>query len=135
MKEIVLKDEKFPLDKPKKQRTLLDDVAEEINKKYSVVRGVIDRLMDDVWTEEIYDEDGTLVATKTHIHPQFLKWLREARMFCNDIWKISGGEVQQEGEKKVLELQAKLIMKAVGADPEKYKESLEKWKKTRSFKE
>jgi len=135
MTQIMKKPEKSPLVKRTSKNTLLTNIAAEIRRKYSLIKSVIDRLMEDVYTEEIFDDDGNFIRKRTHVHPQLIKWMREARMFCNDIWKLSGGEIQQEGQKKAIEIQAKIVMNAIGDDPDLYKSKLEEWKKSRSFKE
>jgi len=111
--------------------TLAFDVAQEMKKGYDIVNDVIEKLLKDTRVEELKDEEGTVVGQKTHVNPQLLAWIREARLTKNDIWKLAGGEVQQDAEKIALETKAKIILEIAKVKPEKFEEALENWKRNR----
>jgi len=111
--------------------TLAFDVAQEMKKGYDIVNDVIDKLLKDTRVEELTDNEGKVVGQKTHINPQLLAWIRESRLTKNDIWKLAGGEVQQDAEKIALETKAKIILEIAKTKPEKFEEALENWKKNR----
>ena len=126
---------KETLTKPQ-ESTLLIDVASEMSKGYDLIQDIIMKLMEDYSVEEIEDENGNVIGKRTHIHPQLINWVREARMTRQDLWKVSGGEIQQEAEKKKLEIKAKLILQAVGkSSKDLINEAMKEWKQSRSFKE
>jgi len=135
MDEIVKDQEKHPMVLLDGERTLAIDVATEMSHGYDLVMDIVDKLLGDTRIEDLKDDEGNLVGQRTHIHPQLLKWLREARLLRADIWKMTGGEIAQEVEKKKLEIKAKLIMQAIGSNPEEFESAKEKWMKSRSFKD
>lgn len=131
---IVEMEDKYPLVKEEEQRTLFHEIAIAMDKGYKRVEKVIERLAHDTRTEQLKDDEGTRIGQRTHIHPQLLKWITEARHYENDMWKLGGGEIAQEAQKKQLEIKAKLIMKLLSADPDKRDEMVEKWKLSKSYK-
>jgi hypothetical protein len=128
---IVEKEEIEPLVLYDESMSLAFDVAQEMKKGYDIVDDVIVKLLKDTRIEDIVDKEGKIIGQRTHIHPQLLAWMREARLTEIDIWKIAGGEVQQEAEKKALETKAKLILAMAKQKPEQFEEALENWKKNR----
>jgi len=110
--------------------TIETDVASEMRKGYDLVLDVIEKLKLDTRVEKIKDESGETIGRRTYIHPQLLSWAREGRMFLDSMWKLGGGEMRQEVEKKALETKAKLILEMAKADPEKFNEALEQWKQS-----
>ncbi len=131
---IVEQEKKYPLVKEEQERTLFHEIAIAMDKGYKRVEKVIERLAHDTRTEQLKDDEGTRIGQRTHIHPQLLKWITEARHYENDMWKLGGGEIAQEAQKKQLEIKAKLIMKLLAADPDKREEMVEKWKLSKSYK-
>lgn len=119
----------------KKKHSLAFDVASEMRKGHDFVVDIIDKLHKDFHVEEIYDDDGNKIGQKTHIHPQLLNWVKEERLYTQDMWKMGGGELEQEAEKMRLDLEAKMILKMVGKNRKEIKKAMEDWKKTASFKE
>lgn len=111
--------------------TLAFDVATEMKKGYDIVTDVIVKLLEDTRIEEVVDRDGKVIGQRTHLHPQLLAWMREARLTENDIWKLAGGDIQQDAERIALETKAKLILEMAKQKPEKFEEALENWKKNR----
>jgi len=133
--EIVEKEKNYPLDKHSDKDTLLKNIALEMTKGYEMVQDVINKLLKDERIDQLIDEEGNIIGQKTYMHPQLLKWITEMRHFLDDMWKMGGGEIQQEAEKEKLKLQAKLIVKVLGVDPDKREEMLNKWKSSKSYKE
>ena len=111
--------------------TLAFDVAQEMGKGYDIIKDVVEKLIKDTRVEELRDDDGSKVGQRTHVNPQLLPWVREARLLQNDIWKLTGGELQQEAEKKILETKAQIILEIMKQKPETYEEALENWKTQR----
>ena len=128
---IVEKEEKDSLVLYDDSTDLAFDVAIEMKKGYDIVNDVIGKLLEDTRIEELVDKEGERIGQRTHIHPQLLAWMREARLTENDIWKLAGGELQQEAEKKALETKAKLILQMAKSKPEEFEEAFENWKKNR----
>ena len=128
---IVEKEEKEPLVLYEEESTLAFDVGQEMKKGYDIVEDVIEKLLKDTRIEELVDSEGKVIGQRTHINPQLLPWMREARLTQNDMWKLLGGEVQQEAEKKALETKAKLILEMAKQKPEKFEEAFENWKRNR----
>jgi hypothetical protein len=131
---IVELEEKRALVKKEEERTLFHEIAIAMDKGYKRVQEVIDKLYEDTRTEDLEDDEGNHIGQRTHVHPQLLKWITEARHYENDMWKLGGGEIAQEAQKKQLEIKAKLIMKLLSADPDKRDEMVEKWKQSKSYK-
>lgn len=131
MEENITVKEKQSMVKP----SLSLDVAVEMRKTYGIVEDILEKLQKDTMIEDVIDDDGKKLGQKTHIHPQLLSWVKEARLFTQDMWKIGGGELEQEAQKMKLDLEAKLILKMVGKNRDEIEEAMEEWKKTRSFKE
>lgn len=123
--------EKQPLVKP----SITFDVAVEMRKMYSIVEDILAKLQKDTIIEDLEDDDGKTIGQRTHIHPQLLSWVKEGRLFTQDMWKMGGGELEQEAEKMRLDLEAKMILKMVGKNRQEIKDAMEEWKKSRSFKE
>lgn len=113
------------------QPTLSFDVAREMKKGYDIVNDVIEKLLKDTRVEEIKDGKGKIIGQRTHVNPQLLAWIRESRLTKNDIWKLSGGDVQQDAERLALQTKAKIILEIAKVKPEKFEEALENWKKNR----
>lgn len=111
--------------------TLAFDVAREMKKGYDIVNEVIEKLLKDTRVEELTDNEGKVVGQRTHIHPQLLSWMREARLTKDDMWKLLGGDVQQDAERIALETKAKIILELAKVKPEKFEEALENWKANR----
>jgi len=131
---IIKKEEISPLVLLNEERTLSIDVATEMSSGYNLVIDIIKLLQKDNRVDNVTDDDGNIIGTKTHIHPQLLKWVREARQTRNDIWKIGGGEIHQEAEKKKLEIKKQLIMKLLDTSPKEREKMMKKWKSNTSFK-
>lgn len=128
-KAITKKKENDSLDLLDGERTLPIDVATEMSRGYDMVMDIINKLSSDTRVEEIMDDDGKIIGQRTHIHPQLIKWIEEARKMWLDIWKTGGGEIQQEVEKKKIEVKAKILMAMIGkSSEEERQEAFEKWK-------
>jgi len=125
LEAIVLKEE---------DNTLLSEVAVEMNKKYNLVDEIIEMLLGDTRQIPIKDEDGIVLGQRTQLHPQLLSWIKEARLFQIDLWKLRGGDIVQEGQKKGIEVAAKILLEGISQNPEMLKEKFEEWTKNRSFK-
>lgn len=125
---------------PKKKEEIMKpslafDVATEIRRGYDLVLDIIEKLDKDFSVEELKDDDGNVIGQRTHVHPQLLSWIKESRLYTQDMWKMGGGELEQEAEKLRLDLEAKIILKTVGKKRDEVIDALEEWKKDRSFKE
>ena len=127
-------EEKFDIVKQEEENNLLNDVAIEMKKKYDLVNEIIEKLYNDTRTDDVVDVDDNPIGQRTQLHPQLLSWIREARLFQNDLWKLTGGEIQQEGQKKSIEVMAKIVLEGVSQNPEILKKRFEEWAKSRSFK-
>lgn len=127
-------DDNLPTVKPEEKNTLLTDVAVEMNKKYQLVDKIITKLLSDTRQSEIIDEMGNVIGQSTHLHPQLLNWIRESRLFQETMWKLHGGEIEQEGQKKSIEVMAKLVLAAVSQNPDELNVRFKEWTKNRSFK-
>lgn len=113
--------------------TIINDVAVELNEKYNLVDEIIGKLLGDTRQIPVKDEDEIVIGQRTQLHPQLLSWMKEARLFQIDLWKIRGGEIEQEGQKKQIEVAAKILLEGLSQNPEFIKEKFEEWK-NRSFK-
>jgi len=128
------KEDAQALAKTEEEGTLAFEVAVEMAKNHNKIMEVVEKLFNDIRVEVIEDDEGNKIGQRTHVPPQLIKWLREARMYENDMWKLGGGEIEQEHEKRKLEVKAKLIMTLIGTDPEEREKLMEQWKETVSFK-
>jgi len=133
-KSLIKIQETHAITQVKEEQTLLDDVATEMNKKFKRVNEIISTLEDDTRKIDITNEDGEVIGQRTALHPQLLSWYKEARLFLNDLWKLTGGEVKQEGEKEYTKMMAKIILEGVNQNPDFLKEKFDEWAKNRSFK-
>ena len=129
-KEIVPKEE-YEIVK----KDLSFDVSTKMREGFDLVEDVVMKLLKDTRIEEVRDEYNKVIGQRTHIHPQLLSWIKEGRLYTQDMWKMGGGELEQESEKIKLELKAKLVMKMIGKDKQKIQEALDEWKENRSFKD
>lgn len=132
---IVIKKEKTPLDMLDRENTLSIDVAAELVNSFDLVQEIMRKLSGDTRTEDVLDEDDHKIGQRTHVHPQLLKWHQEARHTLETMWKLGGGEIQHEAEKKKLEIKANLIMKLLGKSKKEREEMIEDWKSSVSFKQ
>ena len=131
---IVKTKESSPLDVLDEEITLSIDVTNEMQRGYDLVQEIIDKIYNDTRTDDVLNEDGEKIGQRTHLHPQLLKWMEEARKYQNDIWKLGGGELTHEAEKKKLEIKAQLLMKLLSKTKAEREEIVESWKQSVSFK-
>lgn len=109
-----------------REKNLLNDVATEMSRGFGIIEDIVDKLAMD--TKTTVDEEGN---SKTYVNPYLLPWVRERRMLLKDIWKLSGGEIEQEKEKEMLKIKGKMIIEAIGSlKPDELKEKMEQWKAT-----
>jgi len=83
-----------------KKSTLPVDTSAEWTKGFMLINKLIKLLADATYTEKIYDDYGE-GHEKPVLHPQLLGYLQERRHMIDQIWKISGGEVINEGKKEI----------------------------------
>lgn len=127
-------EESFDIVPQKEEINLLNDVAVEMKKKYDLVNEIIGMLYGDTRQEDVLDSNDNIIGQRTHLHPQLLSWMREARQFIDDLWKLNGGEIKQEGQKETIKLGAKILLEGLSQNPDILKEKAKEWAKNRSFK-
>lgn len=112
-------------------KTIFDDMSIELKKELVEIDNIIKMMLNDTYVEEIPDDDNRLIR-KTHVNKDLLPWVREKRMFIKDIWKIAGGEIQQEKEKEILKLKGKMIYDSIKEmTPDELAEKFKNWKENK----
>ncbi len=132
---IVKSKENSPLDSLNTESNLSVEVAREMLKGFELIQDIVDKLKNDTRTDKIVDGEGEVVGTRSYVNPQLLKWVQEARRYLDNMWKLGGGELQHEAEKKKIEIKANLIMKLLGKSVKEREEMVEQWKSSTSFKQ
>ena len=132
---IVKTEENSPLAALNTETTLSVEVAREMLKGFELIQDIVDKLKSDTRTDELVDDEGKVVGQKSYVNPQLLKWVQEARRYLDNMWKLGGGELQHEAEKKKLEIKANLIMKLLGKSHKEREVMVEQWKQSASFKQ
>lgn len=127
-------EETFDIINLEEENTLLNDVASEMHEKYKLVNEIIDMLYRDTRQTDVTDEDGFVIGQRTHLHPQLLSWMKEARLFQDDLWKLTGGEIKQEGQKQTIQLMTKIVLEGISQNPEFLQKKFKEWTENRSFK-
>lgn len=125
MNDKIVKKEEHPLE----SRTIIDDISSEMMKRMFDIKDVISQMQRDTHVEEDVDDNGRIIRS-TVVNPLLLPWVRELRMYLKDMWKIAGGEIQQEQEKEKIKVQGKMILEAISdMSPEQLSEKFKEWKK------
>lgn len=133
--QIVKTKENSDLDVLDRENTLSVEVAREMVKGFELIQQVVEKLKDDTRTEELKDDEDNVIGQRSYVNPQLLKWVQEARHYLGDMWKLGGGELQHEAEKKKMEIKANLIMKLLGKSQKERGEMIDQWKGSVSFKQ
>ena len=132
---IVKAEQNLPLSSLDTKSNLSVEVAREMLKGFELIQDIVDKLKNDTRTDKIVDGEGEVVGTRSYVNPQLLKWVQEARRYLDNMWKLGGGELQHEAEKKKIEIKANLIMKLLGKSVKEREEMVEQWKSSTSFKQ
>lgn len=132
---IIKREENKPLAVLSNDSSLSIEVAREMIKGFELIQEIVDKLKNEIRTDEIKDEDGEVVGQRSYINPQLLKWVQESRRYLDNMWKLGGGELEHEAEKKKIEIKANLIMKLLGKSKKDRDEMVEQWKQSVSFKQ
>lgn len=132
---IIKKEESAPLAALDTESSLSIEVAREMLKGFELIQDIVDKLKSDTRTDELHDDEGKVIGHRSYVNPQLLKWVQEARRYLDNMWKLGGGELQHEAEKKKIEIKANLIMKLLGKSQKDREGMLEQWKQTASFKQ
>lgn len=127
--------ENTPLAVLNTDNSLSIEVAREMLKGFELIQDIVNKLKSDTRTDEIHDEGGEIIGHRSYVNPQLLKWVQEARRYLDNMWKLGGGELQHEAEKKKMEIKANLIMKLLGKSIKDREEMVEQWKQSASFKQ
>jgi hypothetical protein len=91
-----------------KEATLPIDTSAEWTKGFILVNKLIKELADVRYTESYIDEVGDK-RSRMVLHPQLLGYIQERRKMIDQIWKVSGGEVVNEGKKEAIKNMARIL--------------------------
>jgi len=107
--------------------TLPVDTSAEWTKGFMLVNKLIKELAEVRYKEAYIDSSG-IRRERIVLHPQLLSYLQERRKLLDQIWKISGGEIINEGRKEMAKGLAKAIFEAQMDDKvkKKYEEKAKK---------
>lgn len=134
-KAIIKREENSPLAVLNTDNSLSVEVAREMVKGFELIQDIVDKLKQDTRTDELKDDEGKIIGQRSYVNPQLLKWVQEARHYLDNMWKLGGGELQHEAEKKKLEIKANLIMKLLSKSKKEQEGMIEQWKQSVSFKQ
>lgn len=91
-----------------KEATLPIDTSAEWTKGFMLINQLIKELADIRYTESYIDETGEK-RSRMVLHPQLLGYIQERRHMIDQIWKVSGGEVVNEGRKEAIKNMARIL--------------------------
>lgn len=91
-----------------REATLPIDTSREWNKGFKLINQLIKVLADAMYLEKYIDETGD-EHNLPKMHPQLLGYLQERRHMIDQIWKIAGGEVINEGRKEAVKNMARIL--------------------------
>lgn len=91
-----------------REATLPIDTSREWNKGFKLINQLIKVLADAMYFENYIDEVGD-EHRLPKMHPQLLGYIQERRHMIDQIWKIAGGEVINEGRKEAVKNMARIL--------------------------
>lgn len=91
-----------------REATLPIDTSREWNKGFKLINQLIKVLADAMYFEKYIDETGD-EHRLPKMHPQLLGYMQERRHMIDQIWKIAGGEVINEGRKEAVKNMARIL--------------------------
>ncbi len=108
-----------------RESTLPIDTSREWNKGFKLINQLIKVLADAMYVEDFIDDVGKR-RKRPSMHPQLLGYIQERRHMIDQIWKIAGGEVINEGRKEAVKNIARAIfdMQMDRKTKEKYKDDV-----------
>lgn len=88
--------------------TLPVDAVSEMTKDFVLINNIIALLKDDMRQEIETDDEGNR-RTRSILNPSMIHWMRLKRDLINDLWKMAGGEVQQQIMKEKAAIVGKIL--------------------------
>lgn len=83
-----------------KKSSIVMDTLHEWKKGFNLINYIVGELGKDIRIVSKEDDHGQY--RETHVNPELIKYLKERRYLLDQIWKLSGGELVQEGKKQAI---------------------------------